>query len=263
MPTATAIPPTPTSLPMAIRVNGEGILISDYEEEGKRFEAARQTLGKTITPEESKTRVQEDLIGFELLSQAAKKSGYTVSQADIDAYLAKLTQLLGGADGMNTWLQANSYTAESFRRSLVRSLAAAWQRDQILKSMPGTAEQVHARQIFFSREESANNYRQKVDNGSDFAALANEADPITHGDLGWFPKGYLLQPEVEEAAFKLQPGEVSQVIKSSIGYHLIQVIEKDPAHQLSPDAKTVKESQTIADWVKQAKSEAKIEILIP
>ncbi len=64
--------------------------------------------------------------------------------------------------------------------------------------------------------------------------LASEADPVTRGDLGWFPRGYLLQPEVEEAAFSLQPGEVSQVIKSAIGFHLVQVIEKDPARPVDP-----------------------------
>ncbi len=243
--------PTPTSLPMAIRINGEGILLSDYDEESKRFEAARQSLGKSFTPEESKARVLDDLTGSELLFLVAEKGGYKISETEIDAHVAQLSQSLGGADAFNAWLQSNMYTMESFRRSLTRSLGAAWQRDQIIKSMPGIADQVHARQILFTREESAVSYRQKVDSGSDFATLAKEADPITRGDLGWFPRGYLLQPEVEEAAFQLQPGEVSQVIKSAIGYHLIQVIEKDAARPLSPDARAILESKSISDWVKQ------------
>ncbi|NMB54897.1 MAG: hypothetical protein GYA15_09370 [Leptolinea sp.] len=262
-PTPTPLPPTPTSLPMAIRVNGAGILLSDYEEEGKRFEAARQTLGKNISPEDSKTRILDDLIGSELLYQAAVKNGYVLSDTDLEARIAQLIQSAGGNDVFNTWLHNNFYSIESFHRSLARSLGAAWQRDQIIKALPETAEQIHARQILFVREESAVNYRQKVDNGSDFATLATEADPVTDGDLGWFPRGYLLQPEVEAAAFSLQPGEVSQVIKSSIGYHLIQVIEKDPARPLSPDARAILESTALKDWVKQAKTQAQIEILVP
>ncbi len=262
-PTATFPPPTPTSLPLAIRVNDGGILLSDYEEEVKRFDAASQALGKTYTPDEKKTKIEDDLIGYELLYQAAVKNGYKISDTDIEAHITQLTQTMGGPDAFNSWLQTNFYSNDSYHRFLVRSLGAAWQRDQIIKSLPATAEQVHARQIFFSREESAVNYRQKVDNGSDFAALANDADPVTKGDLGWFPKGYLLQPEVEEAAFQLQPGQVSQVIKSAIGFHLVQVIERDPARELTADAKTVLQGKAITDWVKQAKTTAQIQILIP
>jgi parvulin-like peptidyl-prolyl isomerase len=248
---------------MAIRVNGVGILMTDYQEEAKRFDAASKTLGKTYTPEESKALIIDDLVGSELLYQTAVKNGYRLADADLDGRIAQLVQSAGGEAGFTTWLQNNGYSTDSFRRSLTRNLGAAWERDEIVKALPATAEQIHARQIFFSREESAVNYRQKVDNGSDFAVLAAEADPVTKGDLGWFPRGYLLQPEVEEAAFQLQAGQVSQVIKSSIGFHLVQVIERDPARQLDADAKIALESKAISDWVSKAKSEAKIEIVVP
>ncbi len=263
LPTDTPIPPSPTPLPLAIKVNDGGVLISDYEEELKRFTSASQVLGKTFTPEESKARVQEDLSGLELLVQAAVKNGYKVSDADTDGQIAGLVQEHGGEAAFNSWLQTNFYSPESFRRAFIRSQAAAWQRDQIIQAMPATAEQVHARQIFFSREESANNYKQQVDNGADFAILASQADPTTRGELGWFPRGYLRQPEVEEAAFALQPGQVSPVIKSAIGFHLVQVIERDQAKPLSPDAKSVLESQAIAAWVKQARVDATIQLLVP
>jgi parvulin-like peptidyl-prolyl isomerase len=248
---------------MAIRVNGVGILMTDYDEEAKRFDAAAKTLGKTYTPEESKAVIIDELAGSELLYQTAVKNGYKLADSDLEGHIAKLVQSSGGEAGFNTWMQNNGYSLDSFRRSLTRDLGAAWERDEIVKALPPTAEQVHARQIFFSREESALKYRQQVDNGSDFAVLAAEADPVTKGELGWFPRGYLLQPEVEEAAFQLQAGQVSQVIKSSIGYHLVQVIERDPARKLDPDAKTALESKAISDWVSSAKAEAKIEIVVP
>ncbi len=262
-PTETPLPPTPTPLPMAIQVNGSGILLTDYEEEIKRYEAAMATLGKTTTPVESKERVIDEFTGSELLYQEAVKNGYRLAEADLNARIGELINSAGGEAGFNTWLQNNGYTPDSFRRSLARNLGAAWQRDEIIKALPAAVEQIHARQIYFSREEGAAIARQKVDNGADFAILATEADPVTKGDLGWFPRGYLLQPEVEEAVFQLQPGEVSQVVKSSIGYHLVQVIERDPTRRLDPDAKSAVESKAISEWVSKARSEAKIEVLVP
>ena len=262
-PTTTPLPPTPTSLPMALRINGEGILITDYDEEFKRLDAAAKALGKPSTPEELKTTLIDEFSGMELLNQAAKKGGFSITEADIATHIAQLSQSMGGDAAFNAWLQNNFYSLDSYKRYLTRDLGAAWQRDQIIKSMPATMEQVHARQIFFSREESANGYRQQVDNGTDFSMLAVAADPLTKGDLGWFPRGYLLQPEVEEAAFQLQPGQVSPVIKSAIGFHLVQVLERDPARQLDPDARLVLESKAITDWVTKAKAEAKIELLVP
>jgi peptidyl-prolyl cis-trans isomerase C len=262
LPTETAQPATPTSLPMAIRINGSGILLTDYQEDYQRLESALKSMGKTITPDEMKTRVIDNLVGSELLNQAAKKNGYSLTEQDISSHIDQLTQTMGGPDAFNAWKKSMFYSDESFHRSVERSMGSAWQRDQILKSLPDKAEQVHARQILFVHEENAIAYRQKIDSGSDFAELAKEADPVTGGDLGWFPKGYL-QPEVETAAFTLQPGEVSAVIKSAIGYHLVQVIEKDPARLVDPDAKTILQHNAINEWVKQETAKSKIEILVP
>jgi len=263
-PTETPIPPpaTPTSLPIAVRINGAGILLSDYQEEYQRLDSGLKTLGKTLSPDEMKAKVLDDLIGTEILNLESKKNGYSISDADITTHIDQLAQAMGGDDAFKAWKQSMFYSDESFRRFVIRSLGSVWQRDQIIKSLQGTAEQVHARQILFTREESAVNYRQKVDSGSDFAVLAKEADPVTGGELGWFPKGYLLQSEVEEAAFGLQPGEVSRVIKSAIGYHLIQVIEKDAARLVEPDAKIILQRKAIVEWVEKAKIKSQIEILI-
>lgn len=263
IPTATPPPPTPTSLPMAIRVNGEGILLTDYEEEFKRFEDASIVVGKTFSPEEIKTRVVNDLAGSLLLEAEARKNGFILSDTDIDNRINQLKEDSGGEEAFNNWLQSNHFTLESFRRSLIRSLGVSWQRDRLMSTIGESADQIHARQILFTLEASANNYRQMVDNGSDFAGLASEADPTTKGELGWFPRGYLLQKEVEDAAFELQVGQVSQVIKSSIGFHLVQVIERDQNRKLSANARSILQSKVVKDWVDQAMSGANIEILVP
>ena len=117
------------------------------------------------------------------------------------------------------------YTAESFRFALSRAAAAAWMRDQILASVPGEAEQVHARQILLRTEEGARRVEQNAKTpGTNFATLAAGYDLVTRGDLYWFPRGYLNEPAVEDAAFSLQPGEISGVIQSNIGYHVLQVV---------------------------------------
>lgn len=262
-PTETPPPPTPTSLPMAIRINGEGLPLTDYQEEYLRVESALLALGKTLSSEEIKKMVIDDLSGIILLSLEAKQNGFKLSDPDIDLQMDQINSKLGGDQELNIWLQNNHFSLESFRRSIVRNAAAAWQRDKIRESVGNTADQIHARQILFTLESSANNYRQRVDNGSDFSELAAEADPVTKGDLGWFPKGYLLQPEVEETVFSLQVGEVSPVIKSEIGFHLIQVIERDPQRQLSSEARIALQNEALEEWVNQAKSGASIEILIP
>lgn len=66
--------------------------------------------------------------------------------------------------------------------------------------------------------------------GEDFAALAKEfsTDPGSKnagGELGWFGRGKMVKP-FEEAAFALQPGQISEVIESDFGYHIIQVEER-------------------------------------
>src|SRR5665213_78093 len=104
-------------------------------------------------------------------------------------------------------------------------------------------ERVHARHILLKTEgksdaekkvlkAKADDLLKQLKNGADFAELAkkyaDDGSKDQGGDLGWFTHGQMV-PEFESAAFALKPKEMSGVVTSQYGYHIIQVLEKDPA----------------------------------
>jgi parvulin-like peptidyl-prolyl isomerase len=259
---AATLPPEPTATmaPLAALVNGQGILLSDFEAELSRYQQAHPN--DTQGQDAQRKAVLDDLIGQSLLAQAAQEGGYQPDDAAMKTRLDDLNKQAGGGPALTNWIKANGYTEETFKSSLRQSIMAAWERDKIIAAVPQTAEQVHARQILVQDEGTANDIESRLKNGQDFATLAAAYDPVTGGELGWFPKGYLTQPEVEAAAFALQPKEYSPVIKSAIGYHIIQVIERDPQHPLGADARRALQEKALQDWLQQRRSQAKIEILL-
>ena len=101
--------------------------------------------------------------------------------------------------------------------------------DESVKSMPAE-EEVRARHILVPSEDEAKKAQARVKGGEDFGKVAGELskDPGSGkegGDLGFFTKDRMV-PEFAEAAFKMQPGEVSDPVKSQFGWHVIKVEEK-------------------------------------
>jgi peptidyl-prolyl cis-trans isomerase C len=99
--------------------------------------------------------------------------------------------------------------------------------DEAAKAQP-PVEEVHARHILLPTEEEAKAALERVKKGEDFAKVATELskDPAGDGgDLGWFTKDRMV-PEFADAAFKLQPGQVSDPVKSQFGWHVIKVEER-------------------------------------
>jgi peptidyl-prolyl cis-trans isomerase C len=262
-PTATPAPPTPTPVPAAAIVNGEVIPLEEFNASLQQLQAAHQETGVTATPEEQKQLVLDDLIAQTLLAQAAIQAGHAVEDAALQTRIDELSAALGGQDKLADWIIRNGYNDGSFRSALRRSMLAAWQRDNLLAAVPRTAEQIHARQILVLREQTANDLYAQLQAGADFATLAYRYDPLTGGDLGWFPRGGLTQPAVEEAAFSLETGSFSAVIPTSFGYQIVQVIERDPARPLSPEALLNAQQQALLDWVAQQKASAGISVQVP
>jgi peptidyl-prolyl cis-trans isomerase C len=257
--TSTPFQPSPTPQPLAARVNGEEITLTRYQAELARYQAA---VGTQLATEDEQ-RVINDMIDRTLLAQAAAETGFKVDATAVQSRIVQLISQLGSDQALVDWMASNGYTEESFRADLAQSLAAAWMRDKIVSSVPTTAEQVHARQILLYNSEDANKALAELSSGKDFAALAAQYDPVAKGDLGWFPRGYLTDQKLEEVAFSLQPGESSQVIETKIGYHVLQVIERDPSRALDPDARLTLQMQALGKWLADRRANSEIQILLP
>jgi peptidyl-prolyl cis-trans isomerase C len=256
-------PPTATSEPLAASVDGVGIPLAAFQTSLAQLQKADTDLKKPAVAADQRQRVLDDLVDQALLAAAAQKDGFQLAKGDLDAKLTALTAQAGGPSALQTWETANGYTDASLRDALRASLAAAWERDHILAGVPATADQVHAQQILVPDEATAQTILGKLQAGAKFAPIAQQYDPVAGGDLGWFPKGYLTVPEVEAAAFSLQPGQTSEIVHSRLGYHIINVIERDVQHVLSPDARLVVQQAALRTWLQDRRSQSQIKILAP
>ncbi|MBE0696360.1 MAG: peptidylprolyl isomerase [Anaerolineaceae bacterium] len=266
VPVATTAVPTPTQTPepLALRINGEGILLAEYDAELRQIQEADQSLAKNAVVEQQRQQVLDNLTATLLLAQGAAADGFELDDAGLKAEIDRLAGEMGGEQALTDWMTKYGYSAATFPIALRRQMAAAWERDRIAAQVPQDAEQIHARQILTQDETIANRALEQVKlPGVNFASQALRYDPVTGGDLGWFPRGYLIQAEVEDAAFKLQPGEISGVIKSQVGYHILQIIAREPARPLSPDARRVLQHKAIQEWVSKQREASKVEVLLP
>ncbi len=248
-PSATPLPPTETPVPMAIKVNADGITFDEFNAELARYKSVYINMGKTISEPDALKTVQEDLVTQLLLSQGAAETGFTMDENALQQRLDALITKIGGADKLAEWQKSHNYSPESFKISLKLATAAAWMRDKISMSTSNTAEQVHVRQILLYNEDVAKNYYSQLQAGADFDKLAAQVDPITNGDIGWFPRGYISAKTVEDAAFALDVNAYSTIISSEVGFHIIKLLERQPERELSPDALSVIQTQAINNWL--------------
>ncbi len=148
-----------------------------------------------------------------------------------------------------------------------------------------TPETIRARHILIKTDPSASDEEKKkikakaeevlerLKKGEDFAKLASEVseDPGTKakgGDLDFFPKGTMI-PAFEEAAFSLKPGEMSGLVETEYGYHIIKVEEKKEAvlepyekieEKVKDQALQEMRKAAVTDFVEKALKNARVEI---
>jgi parvulin-like peptidyl-prolyl isomerase len=243
---------------MALTVNGEGITVVEFNAEVQRYRTSQEALGKSLTAEESTDAVLQDLTAQLLLAQAAHMNGFTLDEAGLQARIESLAAQVGGADALSRWQAEQGYSEQAFRSALKRAAEAAWMRDKILAEVPSTAEQVHVQQILLYNQGDAQSFLTQLNGGANFDELALRADPLTRGDLGWVPRGYLLEPKIEEAAFALAVGDYSDVIATDVGFHIVRILARDPQHPLAPDAYLSLQELALKKWIEEQRQQANV-----
>lgn len=255
-PTRTPFPPSPTPIPTAAVVNDEAITLAEFQEELARYQAA---VGRELTNEDSDIVIQ-NLIDLTLLAQAARTEGFQVSDQELEDRI----ESLNGSDGsLQDWLAEYGYTDNSFRTALRKSIAAAWMRDEILEDVPQEMEQIRAQQILFYELAQAQSVLDTLNSGVDFEEQAAQYDPQTKGELGWFPRGYLILPELDDILFELEAGEMTEIVETEIGYHIIKVVEKSDNRSLDPAVYRVMQQQALEDWLVRRRKLSTITITLP
>lgn len=262
------LPPTSTPIsteaPLAALVNGQPIYLADYEREVRQYQA---DMGETdIT--QARGWILEWMITEVLIEQAATTAGVVVSDADVDAQMQQIVAENGGEEAFQAKLAARGETYEDAWHKQRREMIVATMNQRISDAVPEVAEQVHARHILVDTQEEAERILAQLQAGADFVALAQaySQDANTRdsgGDLGFFPRGLLLTaPEVEESAFVLQPGQFSGVVTSPLGYHIVQVVERDPARPISPDDRRLLQERALQEWVGNLWAQATIQTFV-
>jgi peptidyl-prolyl cis-trans isomerase C len=259
-PLVTPTPEEPTAIPQpaAALVNGEPIPLTWFEREVERYLIAQLALGKDEVDEtEARETVLFDLIDQVLLAQGARQAGANFSNEDVQA---RMDDLAAEID-LDAWMVQWGYTKEELMESLRLQMFVAYQRDAITDALPKNVEQVELQQVFAFTEAGANRALRNLNAGVSFDDVAFEFSPETGGYLGWIPRGYLLIPAVEEAAFNQPVGTYTEIVESDIGYHVVLVIDRE-SRPLSLDARLALERLALRDWLETQREESIIEVLI-
>ncbi|MCL6431105.1 MAG: peptidylprolyl isomerase, partial [Anaerolineae bacterium] len=266
---ATVAAQAPPPQNVAALVNGEGISMARYEAE-LRIALATYTAGTALdesSPEGQATlkalrqQVLEWMIDRVLINQAAARAGIAINEARVDSEVERIRG--DNPDGFADWLQRNGFTEESFREQVRSDLLGAAMRERVTAGISSRVEQVHLRQIVVAGEAEARGLLEKLRAGNaGFEDLArthsiDEGSRESGGDLGFVPRG-ILPESVERVAFGLEPGEVAGPIHSVLGWHLIQLVERDVAREVPPEILETLRQEAFMRWLEQERERAQV-----
>lgn len=304
--TAMAEGVTPTG--KAAEVNGKAILYTDFELQLSMFtnQVMRGQSGKLpeALMQRLKDQVIQKMIGDELLYQQAEKEGITIEAKTVDNEMTRIRGQFKDEKQYQEQLKASGHTEKNLREQIRRQATISQLiRKEIVPSVkvqPEDAkkyfesnkdkfrrpERVRARHILIKTEkgESAEKkaearnklkaLQKRILAGEDFAALAKEYSQgpsnVRGGDLGYFTRGRMVKP-FEEVAFKLAPNEVSDIVETEFGYHLIKVLDHQPEvnpsfDEIQPKIMSILFSEQLQKklepYVSNLRKKAKVEIYI-
>lgn len=272
--TPTPVPPTmtpsPTPEPQAALVNGQPILLADYEREVALYVESMAAAGQDAATEEGQDALEQGralvldmMINQVLIEQAAHAAGVMVNDEELDATIQTLREETG-EEAFQQWLTDQGMSLEEFRVRLRSDMIATQMANRAVEVVPTHSEHIHARHILANTEEEARQILNQLQAGDDFVSLArtysqDTSTRDTGGDLGFFPQGILTAPEVEAAVFALQPGQFSDIIQSSMGYHIVQVVERIPDMEIDPENIRLLREKASREWLNGLRAAASIE----
>jgi parvulin-like peptidyl-prolyl isomerase len=266
-PTATPSPTPPA--PLAAQVNGQYVFLADYEQRVAQYEQAWVQQG--IDPNtgegqadlaQARKDVLEGLIDAVLIEQGGAALGITLTDEELEAQIEADIAAGGGQAAFDEWLQAVGQDRDDYKEMLRQSLLSQRVMEAVTSEVGAEAEQVHARHIVVESEEAAREILTMLQQGADFAALAREysidqATKDNGGDLGWFPRK-LVAPELENAAFALQPGQVGEMVRLGEEVHIVQVVERETARPLAPEVQLDLRLAIFDQWLAELRASAAI-----
>jgi foldase protein PrsA len=256
----------------AALVNGETIPLATYQNEIDQFVAALKGQGTDLETEQGqatldqvKRQVLEGMIDQLLIEQGAAARGIEIPDEKIQSLVASSIEQGGGKERFAEWLAANGFTEEDYGNMIRSQLITDALIQDLAPDLDKPVHQVRLRQILVADEEEARTLKDRLQRGESFDALArkvslDDGSREQGGDLGWFPKGLsLLPPEVEQAAFSLSVGTISDPLPSGYGYHVIQVNEIDESRPLSVEMVQSLRQQNLLEWLDEQRQQAEIE----
>jgi peptidyl-prolyl cis-trans isomerase C len=280
--------------PAAARVNGAEI--SEFRLE-RYFAEFLEDQGRAVAsirnPKAYKQLRQaalDALIDKELLWQEAVKRGVVISDVTVQSQVALTRQAIGGAEVFARKLQDAGFDEAGFAEYTRRELAAqevfadltrvAEPDEQQVRAFfeqhraeMSSPEQIQARHILIKVPQDADaatveaarlrleEMRVQIAQGADFASVARsgseDASASAGGDLGYFARGRMM-PAFEAAAFALKPGQVSEPVRTPVGWHLIYLQN----HQEATDVTEEQGLATVRVYLaRQQKAQARRDVL--
>jgi foldase protein PrsA len=179
--------------------------------------------------------VLREMVEAKLLAEAVE-----VDKDEVDEKIAKIKENFNTDEEFEAALASSPYKTEEDLRKVIENDLKLFKyatRDVEVSDEKLTAyfnefvkrEEVRASHILVEDEEQAKELLDLIKNGADFAELAKEhstdsGSAVKGGDLDFFTRGKMV-PEFEKEAFSLEVGEVSDLVKSQFGYHIIKVTD--------------------------------------
>jgi len=199
------------------------ITIDEFENELKRYGKSQSFRDKLDTlTEEGKKRVLENMIRENLFYIAGEEEGIKLSSEEEEQI-----------NRLKRYIIIRKYITEKLKEKPVpeEEMKDYYEKNKKEFVIP---EKRKASHIIVSDENKAKELLKKIKEGADFSQIAKEnnidGSKNKGGDLGWISKGYMIK-EFEEVAFSLKKGEISDVIKTKFGYHIIKVEDIKPEEE--------------------------------